>query len=251
MRRIPIEDPEEGGTLGPRASLAEALASEQDYSGQAAIIQQRLQACGLAEGASLLAVCCGTGALLAALRERYTVSGCDPYDARLALARRRLSGVPLWQSTADGVSTEWPVDAVLLCELDHLSSERLIAALTAARDLLSPGGCIIALPGATPTDLPAGTALMDLHDGEGLKIVRSAVVRRTGSRALLDQHWMIARDQQGVETFIERHTIFIHSADDIAQAMDRCGFSAAHHTAAALPHGLWVGVRYSPAHTGS
>ena len=126
MRQSPIEDPEETGTLGPRAALAEALASEQDHDAQAAAIHQLLLEGGVQDGASLLAIRCGTGALLAVLRGWYAVSGCDPYDARLTLARRRLSGVPLWQSSAASVRTEWPVDVVVLCGLEHLNSEQLL-----------------------------------------------------------------------------------------------------------------------------
>ena len=92
---------------------------------------------------------------------------------------------------------------------------------------------------------------MDTHDGEGVKIVRSAVVRRTGSRARLDQHWMVARDQRGVESFVERHTLHLHSHEDIANALSNASFSATHHASESLPNGLWVGVRYSPSHTRS
>ncbi len=244
-----IEEPAEGGTLGARAALAEALASGEDHAGQAAAIHARLQASGVPDGVVLLAAPCCDGALLAALRTWYAVAGCDPHDARLRLARRRLPGVPLWRCERDDLATEEPAGVVVLGELEALPPPALHAAIAAAAAALGPGGVLILTPG--PHDLRPGTALMDTFDGEGLKIVCSAVVRRSGQKARLARHWMVGRDGLGVEAVVEHHTLPLLTPEQLDAALRAAGLTASHHTTPALPHGLWLAVRYTPSRAGS
>ncbi|MFT5684015.1 MAG: SAM-dependent methyltransferase [Myxococcota bacterium] len=246
-----MEVAEEGGTLGTRAGLAEALASEQDHPAQAAGIRDRLALSGVSDGAVLLVTPCGDGALLAALRGWYTVSGCDPYDARLRLARRRLSGVPLWRSDRDDIVTEQAADVVVIRELEAIAEGDLAQVFTAAVAVLAPGGLLLILPSPTPDDLPVGTAMMDTHDGDGLKIVCSAVVRRSGRKARLERHWMVARDGGGVEAFTERHTLHLHTPDTIEAALNAASFSATHYPAPELYSGLLVAMGYTDDSTGA
>ena len=240
-----IDDPETTGTYGARAPLAAALEQERDFTAEAADITRILESAGIQSGATMLMIRCGSGGLLDALRERFAVAGCDPYDARLMLARRRLSGVPLWQCSLPEVAAEWPAQVVLLCEPEQLSPDLLAQTVRACAQAMTPDGVLMLCAGPSPESLRAGTALMHTHDGPGLKIVRSAVVRRSGSRARLRQHWMVARDHRGVESFVEQHTLHLHSAETITAALSAAGLHAIRYAAEALPGGLWIGKCYA------
>ena len=208
VRQGSTERAEEGGTLGERADLAAAMSSRLDQAW-------------------------------------YAVAGSDPHAARLHLARARLSGVLLWSASRDALAAPSRFDVVVLGEPETLGERDLAAALEDTLDALAPDGVLLLLPGPEPDELPAGAALMDTHDGEGLKIVCSAVVRRSGNRARLLQHWMVARDEQGVEMFSEQHTIYLHTPGHIEAALRAAGLETIHHPSAAFPRGLWRGMRYS------
>lgn len=249
MRQGSTERTREGGTLGERADLAAAMSSMINHPAQADAIHALLASVGVLDGASLLVSPCQDGGLLEALQARYAVAGSDPHEARLRLAQARHAGVALWCAPRAALAAPAAFDVVVFGEPETLDERDLTAALEAALAALAPGGVLLLLPGPGPDELPAGAALMDTHDGAGLKIVCSTVVRRSGIRARLQRHWMVARDDQGVEMFSELHTWHLHSAGRIEAALQAAGLEITHHTAAAFPRGLWCGMRYSPDRT--
>ena len=239
-------DPEQGGTLGERAEFADALESERDFPARAAAIHAQLVVAGVPDGASLLEVGCAGGQLLSALQEWYTVAGCDPYEARLVLARKRLTGVPLRQCAASGVTAESPAEVVIFAGTERLRLSEIPTALEAISTALAPDGVLLLLAGPTPDTLSRGEAIMDTFDGDGLKLVRSVVVRRSGTTARLAQHWMVARDYREVESFIENHTLHLHAPEILRTTLTEAGLTATHIPCPPLEHGLWLARRYHP-----
>ncbi|MDG1478998.1 MAG: hypothetical protein P8R54_05370 [Myxococcota bacterium] len=221
------------------------MSSRLDHPAQAEAIHTLLASAGVQGGASVLVTPCQDGGLLGALQARYAVAGSDPHEARLRLARARRSGVRLWRARRDALAAPAPFDVVVFGEPEALDERDLAAALEAALAVLEPDGVLLLLPGPEPDELPAGAALMDTHDGEGLKIVCSAVVRRSGIRARLKRHWMVARDNQGVEMFSEQDTWYLYTSERIEAALKAAGLETSLHTSAAFPRGLWCGMRYS------
>jgi ubiquinone/menaquinone biosynthesis C-methylase UbiE len=101
---------------------------------------------GLGAATRLLDVGCGTGALVAAAIERLGVRGwgVDSSEQMVAKARaRRVRGAAFKRAQADDLPFRagW-FDAVTMRLVVHTLGERRAAALTEARRVLSPRGCL-------------------------------------------------------------------------------------------------------------
>jgi len=98
--------------------------------------------------ASVLELACGTGTVMAELRERgYRVAGVDNSPAMLAEARRKLGeDVPLFLQDAADLRLDGPYDACI-CLFDSLNYllewEQLRDCCRGVRRLLAPGGSFI------------------------------------------------------------------------------------------------------------
>ena len=119
-----------------------------------------------------------------------------------------------------------PVDVVLclggaLCLAP--TEEALAARCRALAAAVRPGGTVLIEPG--PLSVFQGQAVMQTHDGDGVKIVRSAVSRVRGSRCQRDWFWLIARDGAAVQTFEERETRQVPGPDVLARMLAAAGLS--------------------------
>lgn len=94
------------------------------------------------EGASVLDLGCGNGALTAALRERgYAARGLDGSTSHLEIARRDHPGIEFLQADATDFSLPEPVDAVFSNAVLHwIDRDLQPKLLRCVHDALKPGG---------------------------------------------------------------------------------------------------------------
>lgn len=230
------------GQHSERAILSDLIDEGIDYGSRARQLSAALSVAGVAPGAILLHAQCGTGRLLAALSADYTPQGFEPSTSRLAMARERL-GPPaqLWQGGLPDFRPPAQAD-VVFCDADALGGLRKASALEAGLRALAasvrPGGVLLLSPGPAPEEVLSGQAIMDTYDGDGIKIVRSAVARVLRQRYRLDYFWMVGRDHQGVETFEERveRTLWPHAV--LREMLSDVGLSP--HRSDAAESALWL-----------
>jgi SAM-dependent methyltransferase len=149
------------------------------FRGKRLLVASLLARGGVARGARLLDVGCGTGGVLRALAPDGQVVGVDSAECALAFCRERglavvrTSGgtLPFGAGTFDG--------CLLMDVLEHLDDE--LPVLQEVRRVLRPGGVVI-------TSVPAFPALWSQHDEtfeHRRRYLRAAlvdVVRRAGFR---------------------------------------------------------------------
>ena len=169
----------------------------------------------------------------------------------LAVAAERLPGVPLWPADLSSLTVETPFD-VVTCLFSSIGYLPDVAALSAGVARLAaavaPGGWLLIEPWITPEQAQDGRAAQDTHDGPDIKLVRSAVGRVVGQRLRLDFAWTVARAGAGVETFKERHELFMATTDELRAAMVSAGLAVEYLEASAWTgRTLWLGQR--PLHT--
>jgi SAM-dependent methyltransferase len=198
-----------------RARLKDLLDGEQDHQATVDLLTEALAGAGLPAGATIREVGCGGGRRLALLRSHYAVEGVEPSEDLRALAQERLGPeAPLWAS----IPSDAPLaDAVVSLSAAFGRLKDLDALEEAVRGLVSsvrPGGIVVIAPWLGDDD-PAGQARMDCHSGAGVKIVRSAVVRRVRQTSRCDWLWMVAQDAAGVSTFEEREELLVADEEQI------------------------------------
>ncbi|HEX9697614.1 MAG TPA: class I SAM-dependent methyltransferase [Actinomycetota bacterium] len=98
------------------------------------------EVCGIAPGARVLDLACGTGKLTRALTGRgATIVGADPVDAMVRELRRAAPGVPVAESTAEHLCfATASFDAVVVAQAFHWFDGD--AALAEIHRILRPGG---------------------------------------------------------------------------------------------------------------
>ena len=148
----------------------------------------------------------------------------QPAPLRAALDATDLPSGAVIRTFGDG--QEEAAD-VLLCPASSVHAQADPGALAALCATLAaavrPGGWVLLAAGPAPGAVSSGEALMDTHDGDGLKLVRSAVARVFGRMLRRDDFWLVARDNQPVETFEVRRDRALYSDEEVASAVASAG----------------------------
>ena len=212
-----------------RAFFSDLLDGSLDYGAHAGAISAALSSAGIPAGATILHAACGTGRLLAALSGDYIVQGFTASAPTLAIARARLGpSARLWLGGLPNLQPPAPADAIV-CGPAALGALRDAAALAAGLEAIAaalrPGGVLLLSPGPVPGEVVSGQAIMDTFDGDGVKIVRSAVVRVLRQRQRLDYFWMVGQDHRGIQTFEERVERALWSHEVLRGALSDAGLA--------------------------
>lgn len=251
-------------TYGERARLYDLIyTSWKDYDTEANKVRQRLSELGVPDDgtARLLDVACGTGLHLGALQQWFDVAGCDVNDEMIKIARERLGDdVPLWQAdmrslTLDGTPWEGrPVDAVtcLFSSIGYMPNEESLTEMArSVASCLRPGGVVVIEPFIRPTDyIGDGHVHFDKYSAEdgSLHLARMSSSGRDGNIAVIEFHWLVAREGEGVEHFQETHRLTMFTETQMLEAFRDAGFVDCHFDPSGLDEfggsrGFLVGLR--------
>jgi daunosaminyl-N,N-dimethyltransferase/N-dimethyltransferase len=218
-----------GGMFGTRAEYYDAIYHWKDYAAEARRLAAILEGEGVGAGARVLDAACGTGSHLAHLRERFDVAGFDRSDDMLAIARRKLPGVPLFLADMADFRVERPFDA-LLClfsSIGYLDAAGLRSAAHAFARALRPGGALVLEPWLTREKLRVGNLTLQTFDGPDLKLARMVRHELDGDWSVLDFHWLALRHGgPGVEHFVDRHRLRLCPTPALLGALEDAGFAA-------------------------
>ncbi len=232
---------------GSHADLYDAIYAEKDYVAEAARLHALLAERGVADGARIAEVACGTGKHLAELRRWYQVSGTDLSPEMLKIAQGRLPGVSMTCADMRTPPSEGALDAVLclFSSIGYLhGAAALDAGLRAFAAGLRPGGVVIVEPWIDPGSFREGHVYSQHVDGPALSLTRMSAGRREGDLSVIEFHWLVGREGQGIEHFVETHALWLCARDAFGAALDRAGFDAEYLDAGlSAGRGLWVGRR--------
>lgn len=206
------------------AVVAEGLYSElaeyydliyqwKSYADEARRIREILSAEGVPDGAGLADVACGTGSHLAHLQAHYAVRGLDASASMLAVARRKLPGIPFQVADMAARAVEPPVRA-LLCLFSAIGyvypEPRLRAAAANFAHGLEPGGVLIVEPWLDRTTFAPGLPTMHTYDTPDLKLCRMGLTRQEADMSVLEFQWMAAaHGSPGVVHSLDEHRLWL------------------------------------------
>lgn len=214
-----------------------------DYEGEADTLTGIIRGLN-PQARSLLDVACGTGRHLAWFQHHFQCVGVDIERHMLAVARRRLPGVPL--ETADMLNLDLGrrFDAItcLFSSIGYAAlPDRLDQAVARMAGHLQPDGVLVIEPWITPPAwVGSGSESVDVVDHDGGKLVRVISSRRQGDQTILRMHYVHAA-RGSIETEDERHRLGLFSRDQYLAALRTAGLTATWHDPGLRGRGLVVG----------
>jgi daunosaminyl-N,N-dimethyltransferase/N-dimethyltransferase len=212
---------------GDRAGLYDPIYHFVDYAGGAARLHEVLASEGIADGGRFLEGACGTGSFLDPLSRWYMVAGFDRSPEMLAVARGKLPETPLFEADLAGFEVDRPFDAAgcLFSSIGYLHTDAALAgcARSFAR-ALRPGGVLLIEPWIFRENWREGEPHLQTYESPDLKLCRANVSRSEGDFALLDFHWLVVRQNRGVEHFSERHRLRFWPLQQMEGALGEAGF---------------------------
>ena len=225
----------------------DAVYAWKDYAAEARTLAEVVRRHKRSPGNALLDVACGTGAHLAHLAADFAVEGVDLEPSMVAIARRRLPGVPIHQGdmTELALGRRFDVVTCLFSSIGYARTvERLERAVRAMARHLVPGGVLIVEPWLRPEAYKAGSLHMSTVDRPDLKLARITRSAVDGRVSIMDMHHLVATPA-GVESFVERHELGLFTAEEYRGAFCAAGLEIREESAegSLTGRGLYVGVR--------
>jgi SAM-dependent methyltransferase len=209
------------------AEFYDALYAFKDYPGEAAGVVALLEERGVS-GGTLLDVGCGAGGHLAALAERFTVTGVDLDAQLLALARNKLPDVELVQADMVELELGRRFDAVV-CLYGSVAYtrtvERMRRAVARLARHLAPRGAMLLEPWYGSAGECPRLQVRHVDCGSELKIARLSSTKVEGPFATVDVHYLVGRDGR-VTHLQEQHELGIFSHADHVDAFQEAGLAA-------------------------
>ncbi|MFD0904808.1 class I SAM-dependent methyltransferase [Actinomadura sediminis] len=197
---------------------------------------------------SLLDVACGTGAHLrhfAALFDR--AEGLELSDDMIAVARRRLPGVPLARGDMRDFDLGRTFDAVtcMFSSIGHMAdTAELDRAVTRMARHLEPGGVLVIEPWWFPeTFLPGYVAADVARDDDGRTVARVSHSVREGTATRMEVQYLVAAPHAPIRHLTDTLHITLFERDDYTAALRRAGCEPAYVEGGPSGRGLFVGVR--------
>jgi ubiquinone/menaquinone biosynthesis C-methylase UbiE len=227
------DDREEQAEYRDRAALYDRIYAAKDYPGEAARVRAILHAAGIPDGARVVEAACGTGNYLVPLSKTYAVEGFDLNEPTLAIARGKLPSVRLWRGDMTDFTLDRPADA-LLClfsSFGYVEPSQIPSAAACFFRAVRPGGVALVEPWITPEDAKPGHMSVQKWDGAAaapptaLQVVRAGVHLAEGRASRFAFHWLVLTPQ-GVEHFVDRHTLWQSTSEELLAAFRGAGFEA-------------------------
>jgi SAM-dependent methyltransferase len=227
------------------AELYDLFYDWKDYAAESVKIRE-IVAVRNPRARSLLDVACGTGVHLDHLRRWYAVEGLDIDERLLAVAARRLPGVPLHRGDMRDFDLGRTFDVVtcLFSSIGYVQTvealERTVATLERH---LAPSGVLIVEPWLSPETFdPKHIGRLILVDRPDLQAVRMNGSRTDGTLSILDFHYLVARPGS-IEHLTETHTLGLFTDEQYRSAFERAGLSVEHDPEGLMGRGLWIAQR--------
>lgn len=191
---------------------------------------------------SWLDVACGTGLHLAGLSDVFDVEGVDGSAEMLAVARRRLPDVALFEGDMRSFSLGRQFD-VVSCLFSSIGYMTTVADLHRTVSNLAKhvrtGGLLIVEAWIEPDEWRVGEVAHDVIESGGMTVIRIARSERRDRLSLLDMHHLVA-SPKSVEHFVELHEMGLFSRAEYLGAFSAAGLAAERDEDFGSGRGLYV-----------
>ncbi|MBO0683398.1 MAG: methyltransferase domain-containing protein [Candidatus Dormibacteraeota bacterium] len=219
--------------------------SWKDYNAEVERLQDAVSNRKQSRGNRLLDVACGTGRHLELLRDRFQVEGVDLDPEMLAIARRRLPGVELYQGDfrSFDLGRRYDVVTCLFSSIGYAADvAELRQAITTMARHLEPGGLLVVEPFIAPGQfIPEHIQLLCAEQPD-LKVARIGRWDMSKGRPVLELHCLVGEADR-VEHLVEQHEMSLFRDEDLLEGFQAAGLEPEHDPEGLMGRGLFFGTR--------
>jgi ubiquinone/menaquinone biosynthesis C-methylase UbiE len=193
---------------------------------------------------TLLDVACGTGRHLELLSADFRAEGLDISDGMLAEARKRCPELPLHLADMRSFDLGKRFDVVtcLFSSIGYVNSfAELVQTIETLRRHASPGGLIVLEPWLTPEKYRVGPVTAHSTESDGMRISWMYTAKREGDRSVFDIHHLVGTSD-GVEHFVERHSLALFSTDQYLEAFRLAGLEPTTDESGFFGYGMFTAM---------
>ena len=227
------------------AEVDDVIDQQKVYGGVARRRGRLLRGARRPPGRRLLEAACGTGRYLEHLQARWTVEGFDIAEPMLEAARARVPDVPVHQADFRTVDLGRRFD-VVVCLFSSIGYARGLRELRrSVRRLaahLEPGGILVLEPWFSEEEFRPHTVHSTISQSETLHVARMVTSLKRGRASVLDMHHLVGTPE-ATQHFLERHELWMFTADEYRDALERAGLEVSYDERGLTDRGLWFGRR--------
>lgn len=209
------------------AKYYDLIYSMKDYKAETDKIRKIISKYKKAKGKKLLEVACGSGNYLQYLKDEFDCTGIDVNEGILAIARKKVKGVPVKRANMIDFNLNKKFD-VVLCLFSSIgyvkTYSNLERTLRNFYNHLNPDGIAIIEPWFADAAYKAGSPHALLYNGEDVKIARLDVAKKKGNISIMDMHFLVAERNKGTRHFVDRHELGLFEEENTMRIMKRVGF---------------------------
>lgn len=223
------------------ADIYDAIYSFKNYAGEVAKIRQII-ARERPGARTILDVACGTGEHARLLSIDFQVDGVDsePRLIEIARAKNRAGRFSVADMRAFQLEQRYDVVQCLFSSIGYLlTPPEIVAALTAFRAHLAPGGIVLVEPWLSAEVYQPGLFHMIAVDLPDLKVCRMNTARREGDISILDFHYLIAT-KEGIRRVEEVHRLALVSTEQMTEHFQAAGLRCDFDPAGLSGRGLFI-----------
>ena len=232
------------------AQFYDAIYSFKDYADEVEKIQVFIKKYGRDDYTTLLDVACGTGQHLVHLKDHYTAEGIDLDAGMLAVARERLTNIPLHHASMIDFDLGRQFD-VITCLFSSIGYVETVANLnqtltTMARHLANDG-LIIIEPWLMIETFKAGTVHQLCVDEPHIKIARMGTSLIEDNVSVMEMQYLVGENNPDtfnpIHHFVEIHRLALFTHEEYLQAFEKAGLHPIFDEKGITGRGLYIGMR--------
>jgi ubiquinone/menaquinone biosynthesis C-methylase UbiE len=210
------------------AKYYDLIYSWKDYKTESEKIVKLISKYKKTKGSNLLEVACGTGKLLNYLNKKYSCVGIDLNQGVLDIAKKNVKGVIFKKANMINFNLNQKFDIItcLFSSIGYVKTKKNIEKTIKNFSLhLKKGGVIIIEPWFTKSTYTKGMPHMTTYEDDKIKIARLSVSKVIKNISVLDMHYLIAKKNEKVSHFIDRHELALFETNDILKLMKKYNFN--------------------------
>lgn len=190
----------------------------------------------------VLDIGCGTGEHHKYLKDVYSLTGLDINPNFIEMARQKVpnAAYEVGDMRAFDLGKKFEVILCLFSSIAYIQNyEELISTLKTFRSHLQADGLLIIEPWISPENWYEGKLHMLTYENDDVKICRMNQSGREGEHSIINFHYLIGTEEEGVRHFEERHELLLLTVEQMKAAFVEAGFIVDHDPRGLIGRGMY------------